>query len=361
MYRVRQFGGVLLPELVQDGDMQNIGSGLSLTAYLQTIGGGFLDAYGDLDSPEDIQPISKTCELSGDDAADLKAQYVALRGKKGKRDKLTVEWDDHTLWWQWARLVAVDAAQPANMWGTVLPIDLSWQTNAQHWYGIRYKPTAWQVGDDSFYLGDGTTFLGQGGLRYTWSSNGQSIVVSNGGNINAVNLQVDITAAGVLGSVNEIVNETTGQILQYAGGLANGDVLSLHCGAQRALKRVGISAVSLTSISVGVGVLEVETGGHTFTTGDYVDIVGTTLFNGRWGPVTVAGNNFTAPLSPYAQLYGTEASGTVYKSENAWSILTPSDPARWLMLAPGDNRLTFTSGNFNSGSTIDFTYYDHYR
>lgn len=296
-YRIHNFDGLQLSEYLQDGDSQNMGTGEALTKFQQLPNGTFYDFYGSNQSPQGIRPIQKRCLLSADTSALLKTAMDNVRAKLGVRGKLTVQYDDGTLRWQWARLKTADMEEEWNAAATINPCYMEWVTAAQYWYEIINTPTEWTVGDSTWVLGDGTAETGENGTEETLTATGatgtgppaggttQTINTTHGGNINAINMIWTITVGTNTITAIDFENTTTSESFYFNHAITTGEVLVIDCGAMN---------------------------------------------------VTVDGVNHYADF-------------------------TPDNRARWMKLVSGANAITVTvNGNAAQDATIGLEYYDHY-
>lgn len=231
-YVLYAFDGLAIPTYLQDGDSQNIGTGNALTNFTQLAGGGFFDNYGDLTSPQAIQPITKSGVIWGDDAGDTKDILDAWRAKIGKRGRLSVLYDDGAIRWQWARLQSVNTPRRQDHKSHYLPIELSWVTADQNWRGIVSSEEEWVWGDLSWVFGDGFAEFGEEDHLYPITTTNMDTVINNGGNINSTDLRisiipdVDITAFAVS---NQTIS--TNQIMVIGTTFSAGEEIVIDCGA----------------------------------------------------------------------------------------------------------------------------------
>lgn len=296
-YKIHQFDALVLSDYQQDGDVQNMGTGEALTSFQQLPNGTYYDHYGSSKSPQGIRPIRKKCVLWGDTTAELREAMDDIRAKIGVRGKLTVQFGDGTLRWQWARLASVDMPEDVDASQVTLTCDMEWITAAQHWYEIINSPEEWTVGDGTWVMGDGTAELGENGTSVTLSATGatgtappaggttQTVNLTHYGNIAATNLIFTITAGSAAITAVKIANGTTGESFYFSASVAAGDVLVVDCGA-----------MSVTNDAV-----------------------------------------------------------------NAYSSFVPGNRARWMTLASGANVLTVTvNGNAGVDGTFAIEYYDHF-
>lgn len=295
-YRISAFDALELPHLRTLEQEHDMGTGAALTSFQQLPNGTFYDNYGSAKSPQGIRPLILQGWLVEETEAALRTALDALRKKLGVRGKLTVHFEDDRLRWQWARLVDVETpSRTAHL--RSCPVELTFQTAAQHWYEIVNSPAEWTVGDGTWVLGDGTAELGENGTQVTLTATGatgtappaggttQAVAITHNGNIDATNLVFTITAGTTAISAVKIANGTTGENWYFSATVSAGNILQVDCGA-----------MSITNNAV-----------------------------------------------------------------NAYANFTPSNRARWMTLDPGANTLTVTvNGNGAVNGTFAIEFYDHF-
>ena len=360
-YQIVAFDGIALSEYLQRTDTQNIGTGMALTSF-QQISNGFFDNYGARRSPQGIRPITKSCVLMADTNSELLAQFDALRGKIGVRGKLTAEFEDGSLRWQWARLQNMNAPRAATVKGAWLPVELTWITAAQIWYRVIVSPDEWTWGDGTWTFGDGTAAFGESGTSATLTSTDgseQTFTVSHSGNIDATNVAVTITA-GTSGITSwTYVNITQGEYMAGDTALATGESVLVNAGSR---------ATYIKSEAVDITVIYNNTGGyiycstsptaHGLTTGDTVQLSGTASHDGIYRNITVTSSTaFRITSKKYS---GSDGAGTVTKLANNYADFASFDSV-WPTLAPGDNNIRISVvGNAAGDSTVSWEYYEHW-
>ena len=360
-YRIYSFDGQLLPEYIQPGDTQNMGTGDALTGYLQLPGGGYYDQYRDQKSPQGIRPISKSCVIWGDDAEDAKDKLDALRSKIGVPGRLVVLYDDDSPRWQWARLRSVDAPRPEKAVGPWLPCRLSWETAAQWWYGI-VQGEDWVVGDLSFLIGDGTAELDQNEFTFSGTGDGTTtdLHVWQNGNITARNVRIELTTDGPNTSYT-LWNRTTGQYLIISPTYADGTIY-IDAGSREAYEVDHSTPLTVATLyGQGSKIYVTTSGAHGLASGDDVRISGTGNYDGLYYAITVSDTtDFTVDIDPKSLLSGEEeTTGTIEEFVDKYAALVAEDKMYWLSLAPGENVIDF--GWVNTGSySMTFRFYDHY-
>lgn len=242
-YTLRQFGSILLPEYKEEGQSDNMGTGLALTSWQQLPNGTYFDNYAGVERrPQGIRPRTKEGLLIGSSHEAIETQIDNLRKHIGVRDKLTVQFMSGRLRWQYAVLRQVDIAAELFRNFTV-PAQLTFETAAQHWYELIRGVEGWTVGDDSFTLGDGTAGLGQNDFVFTINGNGSArfFSLTHNGNIPATNLIITVTAGTTNLTQVDLQNVTSDAatandwICQYTSTILAGESLVIDCGAQTVL------------------------------------------------------------------------------------------------------------------------------
>ena len=240
-YALRQFGSILLPEYKEQGQSDNMGTGLALTSWQQLPNGTYFDNYAGLERrPQGIRPLTKEGLLIGSSHAAIETQIDNLRRNIGVRDKLTVQFHSGRLRWQYAVLRQVDIAAELFR-GYVLPVQLTFETAAQHWYELIQGVEGWTIGDGSFSLGDGTAGLGQSDYVYTIDATDAyktDINLVHAGNIPATNLMITVTAGSTNLTQVTVRNQTSSAAISplawswtYDATILAGESLVVDCGA----------------------------------------------------------------------------------------------------------------------------------
>lgn len=371
MYRVYMFDGLVLPELVDQNGGNDIGTGDAMTSFTQLPGGGFVDNYGQRVSPQNVRPVTRDCILVGNTLDELYDNFNALRGKIGKRGKLSVIFDNGQIWWQWARLQRVSTPRTLEAKLKWVACGLTFITASQQWYGVIESAEAWEVGDDSFHLGDGTTELGMHDHVFDlgFPSTGLGGVLTSNGSTYVRNMRVEI-------ALDENIDDLglqlfpNGQRIEWENpGINGGWTLIIDTGEKSCRVRHDTEGKPIALVAnYGAKILVQTTGAHGRSTGDSVEIFGTTSFDGVYHNITVTNSVvFTVDKLPERELPQVEgAFGAVYWLEDSWENLTVYDRTNWLLLAPGDNEFTISYSN-NGGAiqvqdySIRFNWADHYK
>jgi len=301
-YRIYQFDGLTITDITKlhEGGSNDIGSGDALTSFAQLPGRGFFDNYGAGDSPQGIRPITRNCVLWGDTEAELITNLKAIRGKIGRRGRLTVQFDDGSLWRQWARLQKVHTPRPQEAKGNFLPCNLTWVSAAQMWYGIVQSGDTWSVGDDSFYLGDGAVSLGMNDYTYALAPGTDTLTATlpNNGNTFVRNMSITLQTDSLCNSLT-LHESNRGQTLIWTNpALTGAFTLTIDTGSKSCHVRMDSEGVAIGTIQIRGASILVSTGAvHGLATGDSAEITGTTLYDGVYHDITVINTSlFSASL-----------------------------------------------------------------
>lgn len=357
-YEILAFDGLSVSPYIRRGDVQDMGTGSAQTHFVSLPGGGFYRPRRNKRSPQGIRPVTKSGVLWGDDAEDVRQQLDAWRAKIGVYGKLTVRYFDGSYRWQWAELQSVEAPVASSVKGNYVPITLIWQTAAQHWNGL-VQGAGWEVGDGTFYLGDGTAEVGQQSYEFTLSAGTSStLYVSNAGNIHCTNLIVTYTVATQQSSI-ALINRATGQRVSWAGALL-GKGLALRINT-RNMTIVSLGPErDIVSITRAFNTISVVTSDvHGLTSGDDVEFAGTIHYDGVWRDVEVLSNtSFRFRVPGDLEAYSVGAVGTVRRYAGQYGSTIFSDVARWLVLKPGSNEIVVATGSSQAGDTLLFEFFD---
>lgn len=358
-YIIRMFNGLEISPYLRAGDNQDLGTGAALTSFLPLPGGGYYDNYRDLKSPQGIRPITKSGLFLGTQT-ELRQELQAWRAMLGVRGRLTVEFDDGILRWQWARLQDVSTPRPRENKGGWLQFALTWITAAQNWRGVVYGEEDWTWGDGTWLFGDGSAEMGVDAQSFTLSDADETVTVTHNGDIDAPNVTLRLEMTGSWEDVT-IVNETTGQQLIVERAAPDSTpMLEINAGA-RSLYLVG-APQTINTIYRDRDSLEIDTSAaHGLASGTTIRIKGTGEYDGDYYPIgTVPPIEISAPIAPTRAAYGTIHTGTVRALTDAYDVTTLTDKARWLVLAPGDNVLRVTWSTFPTTATLTVEFVDHY-
>lgn len=359
-YRVRLFDNLIVPDYVTPVGSHNMGTGNALTSFLPLPGGGYYDNYRDLRSPQGIRPITVRSSFVGTQTL-LREQIQSWRALLGERRRLTVEYDDGLLVWQWARLQNVEVERGPTAIVSSIPVVLTWITAAQNWRGVVYGEPEWTWGDDSWVFGDGSAAMGVGAVTFDLASADETVTVTQEGDIDAPNVTLRFDISGTWQDLT-VINETTGQqiIIERDAPAATPGV-EIDASA-RSIYLLG-SEVAISSISRDRDGLEVDTVvAHGLVTGDTVRIAETDVYDGDYyyiGSTPPSNFSYTGiPANPRS--YGTVGSGIVRKLTDAYGVTTFTDKANWLVLAPGDNILRIVWSTFPTSASLTVEFVDHY-
>lgn len=181
MYHLTQFGVALPPGQARI----EAGTGAITGDNVPLPGGGVYDAIGTAQAGRATTRLRLLCELMGEDAADLKSQFNALRQQIGLRRALHRRWDcdEEATEWTWARLEEIRAeTQPRlPLW---LPVELRFLLLAPYWRGAEQSEE----------------FIGSSG----------DITLANSGNITVTHLKITVTGITTMSSGIILTNSTLG-------------------------------------------------------------------------------------------------------------------------------------------------------
>lgn len=357
-YSVVQAGELSVPPYLRAGDSQTLGTGQAQTSFLSLPGGGFYDNYQDKVSPQGIRPISASRLLLGT-AAELRAQVQAWRGQLGRRVRLTVEWDDGELMWQWARLQNVDTPRGIENKGGWCPLALTWISAAQNWRGIERDLTGWTWGDGTWRFGDGSAGFGISGPSFAVTAADQTFTVTQDGSIDAPNVTLRFAINGTWQNLT-VINKTTGQQIYIVRSAADSTpFVEIDTGAHSIYS--GGALVNIGSIYRLQNQIKVTAIGNGLTTGDTVRIQDTGIYDGDYYPVsTETSSAFHVTVPANFSGYGTLGFGSMRRLDDLYGVTTFTDPARWMVLAPGDNAIQVIWSTMPTGATLFVGYNDQY-
>jgi len=307
----------------------------------------------------------------GDTADAMYEKFNAIRGKIGKRGKLSVMFDSGQIWWQWARLQRVHNPRPLEAKGNWLPCTLTFVTASQQWYGLIESGLAWEVGDESMYLGDGTAELGMQDHSFDlgWPSGSLNTTLITAGSTYVRNMRVEVVGDENIEEITLHFDATGHRIEWENPGISGGWTLMIDTGEKSCRVRHDSEAVNITSVdNYGARVYVATSTPHSLVTGESVEIAGTENFNGTYHNIVVT----TTTQFYFEKLPETEAPalefgvGQLFWLEDAWPSLTVYDRSNWLLLAPGANEFDLVYTN-NGGTTqvqeysVRFSWYDHFK
>lgn len=240
-YALTEFDGLTLPAYKELGQSDDLGTGLALTSYARMPGGGFYDNYGSGDSPDGQDPIVKESRLIETSAANLLTSLDALRAKKRKRGILKATFHDGTVRWLYARMTEID--HPA-LRGNLQSLDVR----------MAFVPEGgvWFAESQTSYNGTLTAKTGTP----------QDVNVSNGGNVNVVDMTITVTAGTTTITDITVENTTTGQSVQYTATIATTKALVIDVGAL-SIQNDGSNGYGDATISDKADWLRLDTGSNT--------------------------------------------------------------------------------------------------
>jgi hypothetical protein len=294
-----------------------------------------------------------------------------VRGKIGKRGKLSVRFDNGEIWWQWARLQRVHNPRPIDAKANWLPCGLTFVTASQQWYGLIETAEGWEVGDESFYLGDGTAAVGQESHTFDLdfpTENDMAAVLTNDGSTHVRNLRIEMALDENITTAT-ILNQTTGSRLEWANpGITGSWTLQIDTGEKSCRVRhdspgVGISTIINRGARVYVNALAA----HGLTSGDSIEVAGTETFDGVYhNVVRTSTTQFYFEKLAETEMDFAELTGEIYTLDDSWVNLTVYDRTNWFLLATGDNfvnviTLTDGVGAQLQDYTVSFAYYHHFK
>jgi hypothetical protein len=339
-YKIDSFDNLTLPEGMERGDIQNMGTGVASVDFVRMPGGGFYDNYGDGDGPRELDAIVKTCVLYAVSGSTVRQQVEALRAKLGKRGVLEVLWHDGEMRWQYARLMRIRHPRPFNARLSHLPVDLTFMPAGGFWY-------------DEDLTEDVTAFIA--------SSFAETVVVTNAGNANVTETLIEYESPVAATLELTLNNRTTSQVAVLTAGVAIGDTVILDIGKRTA--RVHKPPLTIDGITRTGNVIAVSvTAVHGLSAGDEVAISGTVAFDGFYVVATTpTTTTLTVAADPARrQPYGPEVAGALAEVVNIYAGAEFSDAANWFELAPGDNSIYVTADQDLNGGTITFAFYPTY-
>lgn len=227
MYTYERFGAITLPPYNRRSDQDPAPPQATVVA---TIAGAF-DAWGADRAPQKFpQALSLDCVLSEDTAAAMRTAIDALRAAVGTRAALYRRADDDlTLQICTARLVAMDyQRQPGNLRQQRLKLQFQ---QLGPWLGKRAED--WTL-DDGEVLDDGLYF----DTSAIDLSAGGEITVTVGGNLPLTNGILIVTVDTATTVALDITLTVAAQGIDWSlsGTYADGDVITIDCGARSVVK-----------------------------------------------------------------------------------------------------------------------------
>lgn len=201
-YWFEKFAGVSLP----DNPRVDAGTGDTRMAILQLPGGGIYDPDGDGLAPRALARVSMSGVVHASCPADLRERCNELRALRGVRGALYRRHLDGRREWITARCMEVAA-----IWTTTsrrhAEVELSWVLEGTHWEGDAHDITT------------------------TLNTSPKTVTLANGGNLAIADAIITVTAQG--SAITQVSIAISGvSEVQWAGTLAVGKSLLIHCGAQ---------------------------------------------------------------------------------------------------------------------------------
>lgn len=229
MYRLIRFGDI---DLEHYNQVENIGSGVTPTAYQALPEGGTLDQFGDQQKHPGTVERTKSCRLRGTTEANLEQIYfqlLALRGTRNRLYRRTITGDIH---WQYARLVEVSAQRSHELtkYRLIQDIDLRFVTQEIYWRGD--LGGLWYL-DSGEFLDSGLSF--DSGQTYALTTSPTEITVSTSDDIGRASvraLRIRVTA-GDAAITSITIARTGGESLTFDGTILAGDVLVIDTGTMQ--------------------------------------------------------------------------------------------------------------------------------
>lgn len=337
-FKISEFDDLALPEYLERGDTQSMGTARASADFVQMPGGGHYDNYGDFDSPREPTAITKKCVLYDTGGDSVRAQVEALRAKVGKRGRLEALWHDNVVRWTWARMVSLEHTRNFNTRRLHLPITVSFMPQEGIWYAEN------EVTDDTVFSGATTA---------------EDIVIANAGTVNVKDAVVQLLSAYSGALTITVENYETSQWFDVdVLAIAVNETIIFNIGNRTVrLHRV---PVTISTISRSGNTISITTGAsHGLSVADSVVVRGTNYDGFYTVATTPTGTTLTITADPLVrQPHGPQspASGTIAETMDLFGNADFSDPAEWLWLVPGNNTLHFTSTADVDGSTFSVIY-----
>lgn len=333
-FAITEFDDLALPEYLDRSDTQDMGVARAATDFVALPGGGFVDNYGDADSPRQLSTITKRCVLYDTGGDTVRVQIEALRGKVGKRGRLEAVWHDDVVRWCWARLMSVAHPRPFNARRLHLPVDVSFMPATGVWYAEN------EVEDETIFSG---------------SSTDEDVVIAHPGTANVVDAVIQYKSPVTSALTLTIENERTAQKLVVdVAGITTNETIIIDIGNKTV--RLHKLPTAISSIRRSGTTVTVTSTSHGLSVADNVRVRGTS-YDGFYAVATVPNaNSFTVEAEPTVKApSGPEspASGEAVEIDNIlFSNTTFSDPAEWLALLPGNNTLRVQCTDDLNGGTF---------
>lgn len=171
--RLTQFGATRLDYF---NAVEDVGSGVALSSYVNLPLGGALDAYGDRQTAPGATETVKRVRLYGRTAIELENQLASLRALRGKRDKLYVSTYSGDIRWMYARLTAVVGTRTYDQrYPWTVDVELRFVLQDAYWRGGQSE--RWYL-NSGVLLNTGYHLNGEGPISL--GSSPASLTVNNG-------------------------------------------------------------------------------------------------------------------------------------------------------------------------------------
>lgn len=339
-YKIDSFLSAALPEFIESGDTQNIGTGRADVDIVRMPGGQFYDNQGDEDSPRALDTIVKSGMVYATGGVSVRTQVEALRAKLGAKGRLDLLWHDGAQRWIDARFTSIRTPRGFNHALTSLPVDLGFTPIGGFWYAD--DPTV----DGEAWVASTTT---------------DDFEVTNSGNANVTAMVIEYLVPTVeTDATVTIENYETSQKITLNASVEPGWKVVLDVGERRV--DIHEEDIDIDSIERSGNVLTVEATAHGLIVGNAVVVQGTN-YDGHYVVVTAPdANHVTLEADALVkQPHGPQlATGTITATRPIFGDVTFSDKSNWFTLLPGDNTIhVTTTENFNGGA-INFTFYATY-
>lgn len=212
-YRLEKFGSTLLPTAQAVSD-NHAAPAVSLVRNLP--GGGIYDYYGTSAAPLEGQRLKVKGMLYAATAAARKTAFQNLRARVGEYDTLYRLWDDgSTRETIPARLLKCNSSRSYED-ANVFPVDLEFQTLADHWDGVAVTNSMTTVN---------LTSAGASAHTPTLANNGDA-------DVKDIVLTIDVNS-GELTRVDVVITSIAAAVWFYwSGSATSNDQLVIDCGKQ---------------------------------------------------------------------------------------------------------------------------------
>lgn len=247
------FGNVPLPEQMP---VEDIGTESVETSSYPLSSGGAFDALGSDVATIRGSRITKKGKISG---ANSQAEYVALRGMLGKKDRLYRVWNDGNIEWVTARLKKIESERNVKHLNHI-DVSLEFEVYSSYWHGELIG--IWYL-DDGHYLDTGLD-LDSNDASFVLETSPKTVVVDQPGNavvkdgiISITAGSSNITAFTILGSDSHIV---------FSGTVLSGKTVIIDC-REYTVKNDGVSAMNNFSLGASHAIndwLQLAPGENTF-------------------------------------------------------------------------------------------------